>query len=386
MKSNRPGFCLLLHLITSALGEAGHAEPSDELRLNQIQVIGTHNSYRTRPPAAVWKWLQTLPVTGAGDPKDLDYAHPPLPAQFDAGMRSVELDLYSDPDGGRFARRAGMALTGGEAEAPGAEGVELKQPGCKILHLPDFDFGTTCPSLRTALAQLKTWSDAHRNHMPIVVHFETKDETIRAVVPLPGLTKAAPWDAAACDALDAEIREAFATAPDRIFAPSMLRGQHPTLEAAARAGAWPALSAMRGRILFVMEGAAVSKYAAGHPSLDGRQCFIYGELGKAETAFLLINDAAGKQAAIARRVREGYMVRTRADSGTTPARTGDTTRRDAALASGAQIISTDYPSPDPRGGKEPGWTTYRVQFPGKVPARPNPVCAPTPAQKVVLSE
>ena len=386
MKSNLPGFYLLLQLISLNLCVASLAGPSDELLLNQIQVIGTHNSYRTRPPAAVWKWLQTLPASGAGDPKDLDYAHPPLPAQFDAGMRSVELDLYSDPDGGRFARRAGMALTGGDAEAPGAEGVELKQPGCKILHLPDFDFATTCPSLRTALAQLKTWSDAHRGHMPVIVHLETKDETIRAVLPLPGLTKAAPWDAAACDALDVEIRQAFATVPGRVFAPPMLRGQHPTLEAAARAGAWPALSAMRGRILFVMEGAAVSNYAAGHPSLEGRQCFIYGVPGKAETAFLLMNDAAGQRDAIARRVREGYMVRTRADSGTTEARSGDTTRREAAFASGAQIISTDYPSPDPRGGTEPGWTTYCVEFPGKVPARPNPVCAPTPARSVVLRE
>ena len=386
MKSNRPGFCLLLQLITSIPCVAGLAGASGDLLLNQIQVIGTHNSYRTRPPAVVWKWMQSLPATAAGDPKDLDYSHPPLPAQLDAGMRSVELDLYADPDGGRFARRAGMTLTGGEAEAPVAEGVELKQPGCKILHLPDFDFGTTCPSLRTALSQLKSWSDAHREHMPIVVHLETKDETIRSVIPLPGLTKAAPWDAAACDALDVEIREAFVTVPGRVFTPPMLRGQHPTLEAAARAGAWPALSAMRGRILFVMEGVAVSNYTAGHPSLEGRQCFIYGEPGRAEAAFLLINDAARQRDTIARRVREGYMVRTRADAGTTQARNGDTTRRDAALASGAQITSTDYPSPDPRGGKEPGWTTYCVQFPGKVPARPNPVCAPAPAQNVVLSE
>jgi len=351
----------------------------EKLRLQQIQIIGTHNSYRMRPPAALWQWLQKLPALPVGDVKDLDYEHPPLPEQFAAGIRSVELDIYADSQGGRFLKRAGLTVVGEPAAATGAEAEELQRPGCKILHHPDFDFASRCLSLRTALAQLKTWSDANRNHVPVIVHLETKDETLRDRVPLPGLTEAAPWDAAACDALDAEIREAFAGAPERIFTPDMLRGSHATLEAAARAGAWPLLSAMRGRVLFVMEGVAPGNYAAGHPSLAGRVCFIYGRPGRAETAFLLMNDAARQREEIMRRVREGYMVRTRADSGTTAARTGDTKRREAALASGAHIISTDYPQPDPRGGKEPGWTTYSVELPSGGPVRANPVTAPAGA-------
>jgi hypothetical protein len=152
------------------------------------------------------------------------------------------------------------------------------------------------------------------------------------------------------------------------------------------AGAWPKADALRGKILFVMEGVAVANYADGHPSLKDRVSFIYGEPGRAETAFLLMNDAHRQRDAISRRVREGYFVRTRADSGTHEARTGDTTRRDAALASGAQIVSTDYSIPDPRGGKQPGWTTYRVQLPGAVPARPNPVSAPDAKNLPALSE
>lgn len=359
------------------------ADVADSLRLNQLQVIGTHNSYRIRPPAALWQWLQKLPALPGGDPKDLDYAHAPLPEQFAEGVRSIELDLYADPQGGRFCNRTGMALAGEPPLAAGAEAEELQQPGCKVLHLPDFDFASNCRSLRTALEQLKGWSDAHRRHVPVIVHIETKDETVRDKVRVPGLTEAAPWDAAACDALDAEIRAVFAAAPERVFTPDMLRGKHDSLNAAALSGAWPPLADMRGRILFVMEGCAPETYAAGHPSLAGRVCFIYGQPGKAETAFLLINDAARERESITRRVKEGYMVRTRADSGTTPARTGDTTRRDAALASGAQIVSTDYPQADPRGGKEPGWTTYAVQFPTPGPARPNPVTAPPGAPAVV---
>ena len=41
-------------------------------------------------------------------------------------------------------------------------------------------------------------------------------------------------------------------------------------------------------------------------------------------------------------VAAGYIVRTRADIDTVEARNNDTARREAALASGAQVISTDY--------------------------------------------
>ena len=53
-------------------------------------------------------------------------------------------------------------------------------------------------------------------------------------------------------------------------------------------------------------------------------------------------------------------------------RSGDVRRRDAAFASGAQFISTDYPRADPR------WPGYSVAFPegGHLRCRPaHPACA-----------
>ena len=63
-------------------------------------------------------------------------------------------------------------------------------------------------------------------------------------------------------------------------------------------------------------------------------------------------------------------VRTRADADTVEARASDTTRRDAAFASGAQIVSTDFERVDPR------WPTYVVALPGGGEARCNPISAP----------
>jgi hypothetical protein len=61
------------------------------------------------------------------------------------------------------------------------------------------------------------------------------------------------------------------------------------------------------------------------------------------------------------------------------ARSGNTGPRDAALASGAQFVSTDYPEPNPDFG-----TGYFVQIPGGTPGRCNPVNAPPGCRSVAL--
>ena len=66
-------------------------------------------------------------------------------------------------------------------------------------------------------------------------------------------------------------------------------------------------------------------------------------------------------------VKAGFLVRTRADADTAEARKNDSTRRDKALASGAQFISTDFPEPRPE------LSAYQVRFPGGIVARSNPV-------------
>src|SRR6185369_15469103 len=73
----------------------------DSLRVNQIQVLGSHNSYHASPYPQVLAALRGVnPATAAG----LDYGHRPLPAQFDLGVRQIELDVWSDPNGGKYAR------------------------------------------------------------------------------------------------------------------------------------------------------------------------------------------------------------------------------------------------------------------------------------------
>jgi hypothetical protein len=96
--------------------------------------------------------------------------------------------------------------------------------------------------------------------------------------------------------------------------------------------------------------------------------FVNAKPGTPEAAFIILNDPIQYQDSIQTLVKSGYLVRTRADEGTTEARSGDYKRLEAALASGAHFISTDYYLSDKRFS-----TNYRVQLPKGSVARCNPI-------------
>ena len=45
--------------------------------------------------------------------------------------------------------------------------AELAKPGFKVMHIPDFDFRSTCTRFVACLQTVKAWSDAHPDHIPI---------------------------------------------------------------------------------------------------------------------------------------------------------------------------------------------------------------------------
>ena len=332
------------------------------LRLNQIQVLGSHNSYHIQPRGRLFDSIARIDATLA---RTLEYTHAPLPEQFDdQGIRQVELDVFADPQGGLYANPSGLRLV---PDSPVANRPEMRQPGFKVLHVQDLDFESRCWTFVECLTIIKTWSDAHPDHVPMMVLVEAKDDPLSGV----GFVTPIPIGAAEFDALDAEIRSVF-PAP-RVITPDEVRGTHETLDAAIRADGWPTLGAARGRVLFALdnEGSKRDAYIAGHPALRGRMMFSSSPPGEPEAAFVKLNDPIADFDRIRQVVADGFIVRTRADADTEQARTGDTTQREAALSSGAQFVSTDYPVPDPRFG-----TGYSVVIPGGTPARCNPVSAP----------
>jgi len=342
------------------------------VKLNQVQVLGSHNSYHVQPRPRFFILLLAF------DPAFLawEYTHLPLDEQFETqGIRQIELDVFADPEGGLYAGHPLLALIG---EDP-VLSPELDEPGTKVLHVQDVDFETTCFTFVACLESVRAWSNAHPGHLPIFVLVEAKDEAI--IDPLDsGFAIPIPFGPDEFRTLDREIRSVFA--PAQIITPDDVRGNRRTLEEAVLAGGWPTLGDARGRVLFGLDnGDKRVAYADGRPSLEGRILFTSSSPGLPDAAFVKQNDSLGDFDRIRDLVRRGYLVRTRADADTVEARTGDTTTRDAAIASGAQFVSTDYPVENPDFG-----TGYFVAIPGGAPGRCNPLNAPAACRNAALEE
>jgi hypothetical protein len=356
---------VLRPVLLALLSASVHAADPADLRLNQIQVIGTHNSYHVAPAPAI---MDLIAVTGRSRAESLDYTHRPLPDQFDKlGIRQIELDIYADPKGGLFASPAARAMVKKNGKDPGpdpnADGI-LNEPGFKVIHVADVDFISTVPTFVAGLKQVRDWSKAHPRHVPIMVLVELKED----VVPF-FPTKIIPFDKELLDAVDAEIRAVFKD--DELITPDRLLGEARSLTEVIQKQGWPTLNSVRGKVLFCLDNAGklAELYAKGHPALKGRVMFAPLDESDPGAAFFNINDPAAEFERIRKLVNAGFLVRTRADEGTKNARTNDTKQRDKALASGAQFISTDYPEPR----KE--WSGYCVRLSGSAVALPNPVSA-----------
>lgn len=336
---------------------------AEELRLNQIQVIGTHNSYHIAPHPSI---LQLISKSSEEQASALAYTHRPLAEQFsELGIRQIELDVYADPTGGKYAKPLGPKLVT-DADLPEVphhdpDGTLLK-PGLKILHAPDVDYLTTVKTFVSALKQVKAWSKQHPQHIPIMIMIEAKQSQT-----MPGFTKPAPFDDDAFNAIDREILSVFE--PARVISPDSVRSDMSTLRDAVLQKGWPSLKASRGKVIFALDngGEFRDAYLKNHVSLRGRMLFVSVEETHPAAAFMKLNDAVGQFEHIQQMVRKGFLVRTRADSPTADARNNNTAKRDKALASGAQFVSTDYPEPNRE------FSEYCVRLPDNSVMRENPV-------------
>ena len=277
------------------------------VKLNQIQVIGSHNSYHIAPDPALIKLIESA---RRGSGKGLEYTHRPLPEQFaKLGIRQIELDVFADPKGGHHAQPRLRRTLKSLGKDPGADPDPLgllKKPGIKLLHIPDVDFRTTALTFIAAHEQVRDWSRANPRHVPIFILVEVKDE------PTPPLTPPIPFGKAELDALDAEILSVF----DRkeILAPDDVRGEYATLPEALRKSGWPTLNASRGKVMFALDNENKTRelYLDGHPGAKGRLLFVSVPEADPAAAWMKINDAVRDFEKIQKLVSQGFLVRTRA--------------------------------------------------------------------------
>jgi hypothetical protein len=293
----------------------------DTLRLNHLQAKGTHNSYHIEPPdAEVPDWL---------------YTHAPLDVQLeDQGVRLFELDVHWAPE-----------------------------TGFTVHHVPFFDAVTTCETLADCLTTILAWSDENPGHHPIFVLVEPKDDIDQHKLP-PRL-----------DELDAEILSVWPR--ERILTPDDVRGAYPTLREAVLEKGWPTLGETRGKLVLTLLDHELSRdaYLDGHPTLEGRVMFADASPDDPWAGVLLMDDPVGDFDSIQAAVDAGFIVRTRSDTEKGELRSGNYAQKEAALASGAHLLSTDFPAPVEG-------VDYVLEIPGGTPSRCNPLVAPADCTSV----
>ena len=306
----------------------------DAIKLNELQVIGSHNSYKI----AIEKPLLNYLVQMNPEIKSLEYEHLPLWQQLDLGLRGLELDVFHDPEGGYYSNPKGLEIikASGNSPLPFDQEEKLKVPGLKVFHVQEIDFRSHNLLFMDALVELKNWSEANPGHTPIIITMNTKDGEV------PNTRKPLSFTADALQNIDLEIRAVFSE--NQLITPDLVRGDFDTLEKAILSKGWPLLSKVRNRFLFVLDegDAKADAYLSKFPKLKGAVLFVNKEEGNPNAAFRIMNDPIKDFEKIQELVDLGYLVRTRADAGTEEARTNDYNRFEKAKASGAQIITTDY--------------------------------------------
>ena len=314
MKKNK-FFTVLLLILSTQITLSEDSEMG--ISINQIQFVGSHNSYKQAMPDSFVKQLMKV------NPKlleSLDYEHIPLGDQLDLGMRKLELDIFYLAEDKRF-------LVG---------------------HVQQIDMNSNCESLRICLTQIISWSDDNPSHSPIWISFNAKDNYIL------GLPTPEVFTPEAFLLMDSIFEEMFG---DKLIRPRDIVDLQ-----------WPFLSEARGKFILILDEGGIKRdiYFEGWKQ---RPMFINAPEGHPAAAIMIINDPIGQFDEIQRLVKAGYMIRTRADADTREARDNDTRRKVAAFESGAQAVSTDYYIPATHFGNE-----YQVSLPE--PVQCNPITAP----------
>jgi hypothetical protein len=320
---------------SSAVANKPNPYPLDGvLRLQDVQLLGTHNSYHVRPTDR-----RVAPTEPA------NYAHPPLDVQLSRqGIRSLELDVFD-------------------------------QPGIPVFHSIMVDQYANCPDLRSCLRTVNRWSRKHPAHLPISIFVELKappyssnpkvQTTIDRYAARHELRK---WDGKGIARIDHQVRHVFGRT---LLTPDAVRGRRHTLRDAIVRDGWPTLGKVRGKVMVVLNTSEdlLDVYRKGAPSLQKKAMFVVSSPDEPSAAVISRDEPVIDD--FQTLAKEHFLVRTLADEEGVEARDGDFKRAETAFESGATVVATDYPVPDPTVNAK-----FRITIPGAVVARCNPVTAP----------
>lgn len=282
---------------------------ADGVKYNEVSFLGTHNSYQKECVPARQKLFEDASTVTFGLVKSekAKFSADYLTDQLNLGIRSIELDIETVVKDGKVS--------------------------FVCSHAPVLDMPTHCYNFALALKEIKLWSDANPNHLPVTIIIEPK----KVFIPEKNMHY---FTCNYANILGEQAEEIFG---DTLITPAEMMGSHSSLKEMRETDDWMTLGETRGHVMILLHDTTVTDgYISQDKSIKTQAMFPmlrYDSRDKDYASFLLINKAKDIQTQADEVLGKKLIVRTRSDN------FGSYNEADSqiALTSGAQIVSTDYP-------------------------------------------
>ena len=268
------------------------------IRLDDIQMLASHNSYKKVGPA-IGRFF-----VGVGDSFDeakaLNYGYKNITDQLNLGIRSFEFDL------------------------------RYRNHTFELTHVPLVDQSSQAVKFELLLEEIKLFSD-HQTHLPIIILIEIKDDWM---VLDPSLD---PFDQSVLENLDSLIEQKL---EDYLFEPSDIVDEDEVLKDIIVQDGWPLVKDIMNRTIFILHpGIYTDNYFNMNQTLKSQTMFLGSNYKEElpEYASLFVQNDVDMQK-IQSLVNQHFMVRTRVDENLKFSES----RYLDAISSGAQILTTDF--------------------------------------------
>ncbi|MBQ8576231.1 MAG: hypothetical protein IJ447_09330 [Clostridia bacterium] len=283
---------------------------ADGVKFNEVAYIATHNSYQLESVSAYQKIYRDIETVSFGlfNGDAPLYCSDTLTEQFNIGVRSIELDIETVVDG---------------------DSVSFV---CS--HSPLLDMTSSCYDFSLALEEIKMWSDANPDHLPITIIIEPKE----IFIPDDGMKF---LNIEYLNKFDELLRDVLG---DKLITPAEMMGEHVSLKEMREADDWMTLEDAAGRVAVLLHDTIVTdKYIEQDETIKTQAMFPmlrYKDRDKSYASFLIANEPEEVAEYSHELVYEkNIIVRTMVD---TFGSYNEEDRR-GSLESGVQILSTDYP-------------------------------------------
>lgn len=282
---------------------------SEGVKINEIAVIGTHNSYQ----------LLATPQKRA-----LENVRSFLSSGKKGGNRNFEMDTYTEQ------LERGVRNLEIDIETVDNEG----DISFITTHNPITDNASSAYDFAKGLEEIAMWSDNNPGHLPVYLLVEPKGK-------VPAVNKLKNFSFEYALELDKVLRKVLG---NRLLTPKQIMGGYGSLEEMRMADDWPTLKESAGKIIVLLHPCGVTQDYIDVDKSITTQAMLpvlgFEEIDKSYASFILDNEPEVAMENNKKTVHENnLMVRTRADN------YPDFSNERYSLVEncGSHIITTDYP-------------------------------------------